>query len=248
MLADTGAVLLAGGLGTRLRSVTGDRPKVLAPVLGRPYLLFVLDQLENAGLRDVLIATGYRSAEVEAAIGPRHGGMTLRYSAEPAPLGTAGALRFALPRLNCDQLLVLNGDSFVEADLAAFALLHRERRAAFSLLLAEVPEVGRYGKVATDATGRIVGFCEKGGASGAGTINAGVYLLKRDLVAALPDNRAISLEREVFPGLIGRDFYGFDLGRRFIDIGTPESYREVGDFFCAQGAAPPPHWQREHVQ
>jgi len=248
LLRDTQAVVLAGGLGTRLRSVTGELPKVLAPVLGRPYLRFVLDQLERAGVRSALICTGYKSAEVAAVIGARHGSLTVRYSAEPAPRGTAGALREALPQLEQEELLVLNGDSFIEADLAAFALAHRGRRAEASLLLTEVPEVGRYGKVEVDAAGRIVAFREKGGASGAGTINAGVYLLKRQLVAALPEQSEISLEREVFPTLVGRGFYGFNLGGRFIDIGTPESYREVGDFFCAQGAVPNTEWQREHVQ
>ncbi|GFO68525.1 hypothetical protein GMLC_21040 [Geomonas limicola] len=247
-LSHTTAVVLAGGLGTRLRSVTGELPKVLAPVLGRPYLRFVLDQLERAGLTEVLICTGYRSAEVEASIGTRHGTLSVGYSAEPAPLGTGGALRYALGKMRHEELLVLNGDSFVEADLGSFTQLHRSSGAKASLLLTEVPEVGRYGSVQTDQAGAILGFSEKGGHSGCGTINAGVYLLGRDLIAALPEGRELSLEREVFPFLVGQGFYGFNLGRRFIDIGTPESYREVGAFFCAAGAGAYTTWQREHAQ
>jgi NDP-sugar pyrophosphorylase family protein len=230
-----GAVILAGGLGTRLRSVTGETPKVLAPVLGRPYLCFVLDQLEQAGVDDVLICTGYKSAEVAAMIGRTHGRMSVRYSAEPDPLGTAGALRYALPDLHCEEFLVLNGDSFIEADLTTFASLHEDHGARASLLLTEVPDVSRYGRVEIDATGKITGFSEKGTTPARGTINAGVYLLRRDLIADLPAGLALSLEREVFPRLVGQEFYGFRLGKRFIDIGTPESYREVGDFFRNRG-------------
>jgi D-glycero-alpha-D-manno-heptose 1-phosphate guanylyltransferase len=247
ILAHTGAVVLAGGLGTRLRSVTGEHPKVLAPVLGRPYLCHLLDRLERAGLRDVLLCTGYRSEEISASIGTRHGALSVRYSVEPHPLGTGGALRHALPMMTAEELLVLNGDSYPEADFAEFAARHRDNRARASLLLTKVDEVGRFGMVDTDRECRITGFTEKGGARGAGWINAGAYLLGREVIAEIPAGREASLEHELFPSLIGRGFYGFRLGHHFIDIGTPDSYREAGAFLQARGAGSEPFRQGEQT-
>ena len=122
---DVTAAILAGGLGTRLRPAVADRPKVLAPVGGRPYLTYLLDQLAGAGVREVVLLTGYAADEVRDALGDRYGRMRLRYSVEPAPLGTAGALRLALPLLAAPAVLLLNGDSYCDADLGAFRRSHR---------------------------------------------------------------------------------------------------------------------------
>ena len=234
------AVILAGGLGTRLRSVVADRPKVLAPVLGRPFLSCLFDQLQEAGIRRVVLCIGYRAELISRCYGATYRDMALRYSVEATPLGTGGALRHAMPLLDGGPLLVMNGDSYLEADLSAFIRQHAEQEARLSLLLAQVPDVGRYGCVTTDASGAVTGFVEKGAAIGSGWINGGIYLLDRDVVAAIPAGREVSLEREIFPTQIGNRFFGHRLGGRFIDIGTPESYQAAEGFFGRRTIHPSP--------
>jgi NDP-sugar pyrophosphorylase family protein len=232
-LADVTGAILAGGFGTRLRSRVADRPKVLAPVRGRPYLCYLLDQLAGAGLRKVVLLTGYMAEAVEATLGQDYRGMKLVYSPEPEPLGTGGALRLALPLIASQQALVLNGDSYCDVELSDFWLVHIRQRAAVSLVLAEVADTTRFGKVHV-ADQRIERFEEKQSASGAGWINAGVYLLGREQIAEISPRRAVSLEREMFPAWAARGcLHGFRSAGRFLDIGTPESYTEAETFFRA---------------
>ena len=228
----TTAAILAGGLGTRLRPAVGDRPKALARVTDRPFIAFLLDQLEAAGVRDTILLTGHRAAQVRDELGERHGSMRLRYSREAEPLGTGGAVRLALPMIEADTLLLLNGDSFCDTDLDAFGRFHDSERC--SLLLARVEDAGRFGQVHADEDGTIHSFAEKGGSCGPAWINAGVYLLPRALVKMIPANRAVSLEREVFPRLVREgQLRGFRQGGAFIDIGTPESYALAESFVGA---------------
>jgi NDP-sugar pyrophosphorylase family protein len=156
--------------------------------------------------------------------------MSLQYSQEPSPLGTGGALRFALPLLQSETVLVLNGDSFSEVNLRAFCLVHRLRGAQVTLLLAEVTDTGRFGRVELDGEGRVTGFREKG-KTGGGWVNGGVYLVNRPLLQAIPPQQIVSLEQDLFPAWIGRGFFGFRSQGRFIDIGMPESLAGAGTFF-----------------
>lgn len=228
------AAILAGGLGTRLRAVVTDRPKALAEVHGRPFLSFLLDQLAAARIRDVVLCIGYRGEQVRAAFGDAYGGLRLRYSQERELLGTAGALRLALPLLQSDPVLVMNGDSFCETDLRAFARWHWERGAEATLLLVRVPDAGRYGRVEVDAAGRVLRFEEKGSTGDPGWVNAGVYLLSRRLLGTIPAGRPVSLEHQVFPAWIGRGLYGYRTAGRFLDIGTPEAYAMAEAFFAPE--------------
>lgn len=230
-LATTTAFILAGGMGTRLRAAVADRPKVLAPVRGRPFLAFLLDRLASAGVRQAVLGTGYMADAVEAAFGAAHQGMRLSYAREEMPLGTGGALRNGLAQLPSDPVLVLNGDSYFDADLPSFVQAFAESGARAALLRARVPDVARYGQVHSADDGRVVRFEEKGAATGPGWINAGIYLFRREVLEAIPADRPVSLEKEVFPSLIGRGLYAVSQEGRFIDIGTPESYAEVERFF-----------------
>ncbi|MEM7204410.1 MAG: nucleotidyltransferase family protein [Planctomycetota bacterium] len=233
-LRDVTAVVLAGGLGTRLRSVVSDRPKVLAEVLGRPFLAYLLDQLAAAGVVDVVLSTGYRADQIEAAFGGGYKNLRLRYSREEEPLGTGGAIRLAQEAARSDPLMVLNGDSYCGADLPAFARWHRQHEAAGSLVLVEVPDVARFGHVEVTPEGVVTRFEEKGARQGPGWINAGVYLLSEPLVREIPVGRAVSLEREVFPRWIGNGLLGCKaLDCRFLDVGTPESYAAAERFFAS---------------
>jgi histidinol-phosphate phosphatase family protein len=230
-LAPPSAVLLVGGLGTRLQAVVSDRPKALAPINGEPVLTYLLRQLQAAGVREAVLATGHRGDQIEAEYGADFGPMALRYSREMAPLGTGGALRLAARYARCETLLVMNGDSYCDANLVAFHARHRARRARTSILLTSVDDASRYGLVDTDSSDRVTAFREKGGAPSTSWINAGVYLLSREVVGQLPEGQAISLEREVLPQLVGSGLYADRGGGRFIDIGVPESYDRATDFF-----------------
>jgi NDP-sugar pyrophosphorylase family protein len=230
-LTDITAVILAGGLGTRLRSVLADRPKVLAEVNGRPFLAYLLDQIVEAGVRSVVICTRHKGEQVRSALGEAHRDARLLYSQEPAPLGTAGALRYARPLLQSDPILVLNGDSYCDTSLIDFFHWHQAQNANATLLLTEVPDTQRYGRVQIDESGRVLRFEEKGGAGGAGWISAGVYLIQRPLLETIPADRAVSIEREMFPAWIGRGLYGYGRWSRFLDIGTPEAYAVAAQFF-----------------
>lgn len=229
---NTEAVILAGGIGSRLRSVVADRPKVLAAVNGRPFITYLLDQLADAGVASVVISTGYMADKVEAELGPAFRNVRLAYSRECDPLGTGGGLRLALDSTRAATLLVLNGDSYCAADIKALLEFHAAKRATATLTLARVADSSRFGRVETDVTDSVCSFVEKGGPQGPGWINAGIYCLNREVIEEIPTGRPVSLEREVFPKLIGNSLYGFQSDGRFLDIGTPESYAAAERFFA----------------
>jgi histidinol-phosphate phosphatase family protein len=229
------AVVLAGGLGIRLRSVVGDRPKVLAPVAGRRFLAYLLHQLADAGFEDVVLCTGYLGDQVLDAFGERFRKLNLLYSQEDQPLGTAGALRHALSLIRSETVVVLNGDSYCQADLAGFMSWHHDKRADASVLLTEMPETSRFGAVEADSDGRIRCFGEKNTA-GPGWINAGIYAISKRLLARIPDGVAVSLEHECVPKWIEDGLFAYRGGGRFLDIGTPDSFAEAQVFFSPPGS------------
>ena len=230
-LSDVTTVILAGGLGTRLRPVVSNRPKVLAEVLGRPFLTYLFDQIDHAGAREVVLCTGYMAGSVKEEIGNSYKSLRIKHSMEDGPLGTGGALRLALLLIKSDTVMVMNGDSYVNADLETFLAWFLRKRIAAALLLAKVPDTNRYGRVATSNDGRIETFEEKGGIEGEGWINAGIYLLQKKVVETISPGKTFSLERELFPGLIGKKLYGYRCEGKFIDIGTPKSFLKAEKFF-----------------
>lgn len=233
-LSQTTAAVFAGGLGTRLRSAVADRPKVLAEVEGRPFLAYLLDQLVAAGTRKVVLCTGYMAEQVAETFGDAYRSLELAYSREESPLGTGGALRLAADHFESDPVLVLNGDSYCTADLTAFRAWHADRGARDSMVLCQVPDVSRYGQVVVDEAGAVTSFREKGGDTGPGWINAGVYLFSRELVQSIPSDTAVSLEKEVMPARIGNGLYGQQTASRLLDIGTPASYAAAARFFAGE--------------
>ncbi len=231
-LSDATAAVLAGGLGTRLRSVVADRPKVMAQVNGRPFITYLLDQLAAAGCRSAVLCTGYLGEQIRYLLGERYKSLRLHYSWESQPLGTGGALKLALAEIGSDPILVLNGDSFCGIDLTTYGRWHRDCHAEASIALARVRHSERYGRVKMDATARIIDFSEKQQASGPGWINAGIYLLGRKLLEGIPDNKTVSLEHELFPGWTRSGLYGYYNPARFLDIGTPEDFARAGEFLA----------------
>jgi D-glycero-alpha-D-manno-heptose 1-phosphate guanylyltransferase len=225
-LSGLDVVILAGGQGTRLQSVPGDVPKPLRPVNGRPFLSYLVEQVRGAGARRIILSLGYRpDAFRDFAAQER-----LEVSVETAPLGTGGGLRNALPLLRSENLVAMNGDSYAAVDVGLLAALQRRRKARALMLLAEIEDASRYGRVDIDEDGSVLSFSEKGEA-GPGLINAGIYVLQRSVVAEIPEGRAVSLERETFPSLIGKGFSGEPGAFAFLDIGTPESYAAASEFF-----------------
>lgn len=238
-LARISVAILAGGLGTRLRPVVADRPKVVAEVAGRPFLAWLLDQVARAGFRDAVLCVGWRAELVERAIGAAHGPLRVRYAREPSPLGTAGALRHALPLLESERVMAMNGDSYCEADLPGAWAWHEAAGSDATVLLAEVPDTSRFGRVEVGPDGAICRFLEKQEGGGPGLVNAGIYLLSRARIAALPETAPLSLEREVFPGWVGRGLRGLPTRGALVDIGTPRSYAGASDFFRTGGRGSP---------
>lgn len=231
------AVVLAGGLGTRLRSVVADRPKVMAEVLGRPFLAHLLDQLAAAGIRYTVLCTGYFGEQVQACFGAEYAGMRLAYSQERAPLGTGGALRAAAPLLRSEHVLVLNGDSYYGINLRSYWSWHQRRRPPAALATTLVPDTRRYGRVHLTIDGCVSRFAEKEDSGGPGWINAGVYLLHQRVFVPIPTERAVSLEREVLPDLVRSGLLAYRCEGPFLDIGTPESYAMAEEFFAAGAPA-----------
>jgi NDP-sugar pyrophosphorylase family protein len=225
------AFVLCGGLGTRLRSVLSDRPKSMALIGAVPFLQLLLQELKSQGVREVILGTGYRAEQIEAFFGDgKNLGLRLQYSCEDQPLGTGGALKLAEELLG-DPVLVLNGDSYVEWSLATMAGLFREKNANIVMVLQSVADVSRYGSVAIDPDGRITEFVEKGTRAGPGLINAGIYLLRKEIVAELACGSTISLERDVFPRFLGEKFYGLISHGTFIDIGIPADLQRAQTIF-----------------
>ncbi|HEU0024053.1 MAG TPA: NDP-sugar synthase [Thermoleophilaceae bacterium] len=224
------ALVLAGGEGTRLRPLTYTTPKAVMPLAGRPFLSFMLDWLHGHGVDDVVLSCGFLSKGVRHVLGDIYQGMRLRYVVEEEPLGTAGPVRLALDDgILEDRLVVTNGDVLSDLDLSAEVAWHEERGARATLALVGVDDTGSYGVVPTDADGRVEAFLEKTEVEApTNRINAGVYVLERDVLEAIPSGRAVSFEREVFPALVGEGLYGYAAEDPYwIDIGTPERYLEA---------------------
>lgn len=226
------AVVLAGGLGTRLRSVVADRQKVAAEVNGEPFIHKILRQLRDHGVRSVILCVGHLAETVERSVSGSFPELEIIYSREISPLGTAGAVKQALTRTNSGEVLILNGDSFLDADLTAFLQVWHSSDYPMGMLLREVADVSRYGRVTFDENGRVLSFDEKGKYSGKGHINAGIYAAELTFLEGLLTAETGSLEKEYFPELAKRgQLFGYPVEARFIDIGTPESYAEAQKFF-----------------
>jgi mannose-1-phosphate guanylyltransferase len=223
------ALVLAGGEGTRLRPLTLTLAKPVIPLAGRPFLSFMLDWLGRHGVDDVLLSCGYRSHDVERVLGHEHRGMRLRYVVEDEPLGTAGPLRLAADAgVLEERVLVLNGDCLTDIDLTAEVAQHEAAGAVATLALVAVDDTSSYGVVPTLEDGAVEAFLEKRpGPAPTNRINAGAYVLDRAVVERVPTGRAVSIEREVFPELVGSGLHGYLSDGYWIDIGTPERYLEA---------------------
>jgi NDP-sugar pyrophosphorylase family protein len=205
----------------------------MAEVAGRPFVEWLLLLLRAQDVRRVVFCTGYMAEAIEAHFGDgRQWKMEFAYSRDPSVLGTAGALRYALTELHSDRFLVFNGDSYCDVDTKIIEAVHLSRRARATLWLVKVDDCSRFGSVEVGPEGAVLAFREKVAARRPGLINAGIYLLEREVVGTVPEGRAVSLEAEFFPALIGHGLYGVVADQPFLDIGTPEAYASAERFFA----------------
>jgi mannose-1-phosphate guanylyltransferase len=214
------AVVLVGGEGTRLRPLTYTTPKPMLPIANRPFLEHQIAHLRAHGIDRVVLACGYRPDAIRA-----HFGAELEYVVEPEPLGTGGAIAFAARALS-ETFVVANGDVLTDLDLSALVRFHRDRDARMTLALHPVDDPSRYGVVVTAADGAVTAFVEKPapGTAPAVTINAGTYVVEPGVLDLIPPGRAVSVEYEVFPLLVGAGLYAHTSDGYWRDIGTPGSY------------------------
>jgi mannose-1-phosphate guanylyltransferase len=222
------ALVLAGGEGTRLRPLTLTTPKPVMPLAGRPFLTFMLDWLLTHAVDNVILSCGFRSDAVERVLGHEYEGMRLQYVTEDEPLGTAGPVRLAHDRgLLEERVFVLNGDVLTDMDLSAELDQHGRTGALATLALIAVEDTASYGVVPTDPDGRVEAFLEKSDRPApTNRINAGAYVLERELAERIAPDRPVSFEREVFPSVVGDGLYGWLADAYWIDIGTPNRYLE----------------------
>jgi D-glycero-alpha-D-manno-heptose 1-phosphate guanylyltransferase len=225
MLLDVKAVLLVGGLGTRLRSVVPSVPKVLATIGRTPFLALLVAQLRSQGINHLVMCTGYRSEQIENEFGDgRAWDIEIQYSKEEQLLGTAGALKQAQHLLgHTPDFIVMNGDSFLEVDFRRLMDFHRSHQALATLAVIRVKDTSRYGKVQVDAGGRVRGFAEKAGSTIPGLVNGGVYIFNHAVFQYFPE-QAANLETAVFPRLLAHGVYAAEQRGMFVDIGTPADY------------------------
>jgi mannose-1-phosphate guanylyltransferase len=224
------AILLVGGQGTRLRPLTLSAPKPLLPTAGVPFLCHQFARAAAAGVTHVVLATSYRAEMFRTCFGDgAEFGLSIDYVFEETPLGTAGGIRNAAPRLRGgpdDPVVILNGDILSGHDIGVQLDVHRKADAAVTLHLVEVPDPARFGCVPTDAAGRVTAFLEKMPNPVTNRINAGCYVFTRRMIDQIPAGRPVSVERETFPGLIeaGQVVMGYAESAYWLDLGTPAAF------------------------
>lgn len=241
-MADVDAVILVGGLGTRLRPLTLSAPKPMLPTAGVPFLTHLIARIRAAGITHVVLGTSYRAAVFEEHFGDGSGlGVELEYVVESEPLGTGGGIRNVADSLRGDTVLVFNGDNLIGVDLNDFLATHRAAAADVTLCLHRVPDPRAYGCVPTDARGRVTAFLEKDPHPVTDQINAGLYAFRRSVIDSIPGGRAVSVERETFPGLLagGATVVAHLNAGYWRDFGTPADF-VAGSADLVRGVAPSP--------
>ncbi len=225
------AIVLVGGAGTRLRPLTDSVPKPALKLVDRPFLAYMIEWLGSHGVSEVVLACGILPDRLREELGEvEHEGVALTYVVEPERRGTAGAIRFAAEALGErleDRFLALNGDVLTDLDLTALLRAHADAGARATIGLYPVEDSSPYGLVECDTSGAVVAFSEKTGREVPGEINAGAYVLERSVLDLIPPGREVSIEREVFPRLLGEGLCALLLDGYWMDIGTPDRYLQA---------------------
>lgn len=225
-LEEIDVVILCGGLGTRLRPVVFDRPKVLAEIGGKTFLEILVDSLTAQGFKNIILCVGYLKDQVKNLFNYNKS-YNITFSEEEEPLGTGGALKKAIPLIKSNPFMVMNGDSICKINFKEFYYFHINKKAIVSLILARSKTPRDFGSVVIDDSQRIISFKEKVECREECLINAGIYLMQRDVLSYMPDEAHFSLEYDLFSKLVENKCYGFITDSELIDIGTPERYEKA---------------------
>lgn len=226
------AIILAGGLGTRLREVVKEIPKSMAPVGGRPFLEYQLAYIKQFGIKQVVFSVGYLRDSIIEYFGNHFNGFDISYAIEKAPLGTGGGIKNAFDFVKNKQAFVLNGDTMFDIDLNAMEDHHRKEQADISLALKEMDDISRYGAVYMNKQNRITGFSEKNTQTGYGPINGGIYIINKNIFQQLNLSEKFSMEKDVFEKrLTDLTIVGFPSAGYFLDIGIPRDYQQAQQEF-----------------
>jgi D-glycero-alpha-D-manno-heptose 1-phosphate guanylyltransferase len=222
------AIILAGGFGTRLRSVVSDVPKPMAPIGQRPFLELLMDRLIDAGFDHLVLSTGYLHEKIEEHFGNAYRNVPISYAVEHEPLGTGGGIRNAMTQCHGDEVVVLNGDTLFKVDYSNLLNFFHSHPTRLSVILRQVDDTSRYGSVQTDCCDRIVRFAEKATSHGFGSINGGIYMMHRSLVDEMPAGMPFSFERDIMQAkYMEEPFYAYISGDYFLDIGVPDDYLKL---------------------
>lgn len=229
IIKDIDVIILCGGKGKRLKPLVNDRPKPMAEIGGCPFLDILIDYIASFGFRRFILCTGYKGDFIEKYYQTKDSPLTILFSQEKFPLGTAGAIKNAETLIESKPFfLAMNGDSLYKLDFKAFIDFYINKHALYSLVVSDIKDKGDYGKVVLDKNGNILSFYEKVGAkSKAGLVSVGIYLLHRAIFSEIPPNKTCSIEYDIFPQLVNKNFFGFVTHNKFIDIGTPERLKQV---------------------
>tara|TARA_B100001093_G_scaffold31344_1_gene27097 strand:- start:1432 stop:2136 length:705 start_codon:yes stop_codon:yes gene_type:complete len=223
-------LIICGGKGTRLKSVTQNFPKSIVPVGKTPFLLYLFDLIIKKSIKEITLCTGIGHQQIKSKVGDRYKSLSFTYSKESKPLGTGGAILKAIQQFKDEQFLVLNGDSYCNFDIPRSTSNIGNKSLIFTH---KVSNISRYGEVVFDENFKVTSFEEKNGANREGFINAGIYLFQRTDIENFPQDTYISLEKDILPKLIGNlSIVPCEGG--FIDIGTPDSYKEAERFFAKE--------------
>ena len=227
------AILLCGGLGTRLRSVVSDRPKPMADIAGKPFLHYLVKMLSESGVKHLIFALGYMGEQIEAYFKSGEDyGLSISYSYEDSPLGTGGAIRNALSHVSEENVLVLNADTYFHTDYESLLREQLKNKAAMTIAGRKIEDISRYGAILKDESGRILRWNEKmspdqAEASCPGEINGGIYVMQKSLIEKIPEGKQ-SLENDCIPAWLEDGLYlqAVPSDGYFMDIGIPEDYAQ----------------------
>jgi len=232
-LNDIDCLILAGGLGTRLNSLSIDKPKVLLPINNKPFIDILIDKLTYFGIRNFIICVGYKKDQIIEHFNRYNYGCIIRFSEEEIPLGTGGAVKNAKPLINSDNFLVLNGDSFCNINLKEFYDYHIDKNALVTIANSQNDDNSKdYGNITLNSDNKIISFNEK--SSDHNLISAGIYLMKKEIFNLFPKLTSFSLEYDLFPRLCNYNVYknrcfGYMTNKKVIDIGTPDRYIKANE-------------------
>jgi len=224
-------VILSGGQGMRLRKIISDRPKPMVEINQRPFLDMVINYISKYGFRRFILCVGYMAEVIQSYYLKKAGPQEILFSYEDKPLGTAGAVKNAERLILSSPFLVMNGDSFCAVDVSRFFDFHLKKGALLSMVVVGTEDTKDYGLVTLDDSDRIIRFAEKKRKKEKAFINTGIYLFEKDILSLIPSSTKYSLEHDLFPKLVGQEFYGYITEAKLIDIGTPKRYAQARRYF-----------------